>query len=99
MRALIFTAIAAASIGFQTVGSQAQGVSCREVYQACQRWCYATRGGPEMFLCKNNCQTEFNSSLNSGVFQREDGRAIECLAVPHVVQRSEPRWSLPKRRL
>jgi hypothetical protein len=48
----------------------------------------ADRGGPERFVCKGNCQTEFNASLSSGVFHREDGLSVECLAVPPVVWRS-----------
>ncbi|MFY0613459.1 MAG: hypothetical protein JXQ99_18135 [Hyphomicrobiaceae bacterium] len=62
--------------------------SCRAVFEACQRWCQASRGGPERFLCKGNCQSEFNASLNSGIFHREDGLSVPCLAVPHVVWRN-----------
>ena len=65
--------------------AQAEPLSCRAVFEACQRWCQANRGGPERFVCKGNCQIEFNASLNSGIFHREDGLSVECLAVPHVV--------------
>mgnify|MGYP001819048119 FL=1 len=62
--------------------------SCRAVFESCQRWCRDNRGGPERFVCKGNCQTEFNASLNSGVFHREDGRSVRCSAIPHVVWRN-----------
>ncbi|MGI9475216.1 MAG: hypothetical protein ACR2PI_00800 [Hyphomicrobiaceae bacterium] len=67
--------------------------SCRAVFEACQRWCRDNRGGPERFVCKGNCQTEFNASLNSGIFHREDGHSVRCSAIPHVVWRERPSWS------
>jgi len=67
--------------------ARAQEVSCRDALRACQQWCYSQRGGPEMFLCKSNCQAEFVSSLGTGVFRREDGQSVQCQSVPNVVWR------------
>ena len=70
--------------------AHAEQPSCRAVFEACQRWCRDSRGGPERFVCKSNCQTEFNAALNSGIFHREDGLSMRCTAIPHVVWRSRP---------
>ena len=87
------------SVLLPTPLARAGAPSCRAVFDACQRWCQASRGGPERFVCKGNCQTEFNASLNSGIFQREDGLSIECLAVPHVVWQGRPNSPMPPRKL
>ena len=65
--------------------------SCRDMLHACQQWCYANRRGPEMFLCKRNCQTEFSSSLSSGAFRWQDGAVVPCEPVPGVVSRGGPK--------
>ncbi len=65
----------------------AKAPSCRAMFKACRRWCQAGRGGPGRFVCKGNCQTEFNASLNSGIFHRDDGLSVRCSAISCRIKR------------
>lgn len=96
MKPLVILALAI-SVLLPASLARAERPSCRALFEACQRWCRDNRGGPERFVCKGNCQTEFNASLNSGIFHREDGLSVPCLAVPHVVWRHRSSWLMLKR--
>lgn len=71
--------------------ARAEQPSCRAVLAACQQWCRDQRSGPERYVCKANCRSEFNAALSTGIFRREDGFAVRCSAIPHVVWRSRRR--------
>ena len=77
MKPLVILALAI-SVLLPASLARAERPSCRALFEACQRWCRDNRGGPERFVCKGNCQTEFNASLNSGIFHREDGLSVPC---------------------
>lgn len=86
MKQVVLIALLLSGISFTSAESD-EIQACRDMLRACQRWCYANRSGPDMSVCKSNCQSKFTSSLSSGVFRWQDGAEVPCQAVPGVVWR------------